>query len=168
MNNYKYIYYFSELYNKLVRKNKCLINFNKYNNWWLKNIIGLYYINFHSALIMMGCFILLFSNNILYIFILLNIVFLDIIAIIVLKNCPLFKMEKKFALLKVEEKCNGKCKAKTTIEIKENVLNNFGLEYKCNHYYEMQLDFIMNLESTIFFKFSCLLFYYIFLDKNIL
>lgn len=163
MNNKKYIYYFSELYNKLIRKNKYLINFNKSNNWWLKKIIGLYYINFHSALIMMGCFVLLFSNNILYIFILLNIIFVDIICIIVLKECPLVKMEKQFALLKFKEKC----KEKSMIEIKPNVLNKFGLEYKCNHYYEMQLDFIVNLQSTIFLKFSCLLFYNLFLSKNI-
>lgn len=102
-------------------------------------IISLHLILIHYAIIIIGCFILLFSNNVLYIFILLNIISIDILCIIVLKQCPIFKLEKKYKNI-------------TTIELKAIYLDEYNFEYNCRHYYEMQFDLLMNLQAFIFLK----------------
>jgi hypothetical protein len=105
----------------------------------IKEMISLHLISIHYAIVMAACFILLFSNNIFYIFILLNIVCIDILCIIVLQQCPVFKLEKKY-------------KKVTTLELKAIYLGKYNFEYNCRHYYEMQLDFLINLQASIFLK----------------
>jgi hypothetical protein len=84
-------------------------------------------------------FITVFTTNVYYLIILLIIVSLDAFSIVVLHSCPLTLLEKKYL-----KKNYGK-------EFKK-VLQNSGINYKCNHDYEYQLEVVMHGAFFIIIK----------------
>jgi hypothetical protein len=138
-----YYYCFIKLYNQIFLKNKYL---HYLEHPTIKKMMSLNYISMHNTIVVGACTILLLSNNLFYILILLNITLLDIFCIIVLKECPVFKLEKKY-------------NSKTQIQWKAILYKYFHLEYHCRHYYEMQLDFLINLHISIYIKVFALLFF---------
>jgi len=101
--------------------------------------LGTYYYILHGLIFFLGGFILLFSNNKLYLLILLVIASCDAFAIIVLHQCPLTMLEHKYI---------GKNLSKDRMKY----LNNAGIGYKCNHVYEFQLEILINMISVITIK----------------
>jgi hypothetical protein len=62
----------------------------------------------------------------------LIIISLDAFSIVVLHQCPLTILEKKYL-------------KKTSCEERKNILKNVGIFYKCNHYYEHQIELLINV-----------------------
>lgn len=84
-------------------------------------------------------FITVFTTNITHLFMLLILISLDAFSIVVLHSCPLTLLEKKY--LKINF-----CK-----EYKKT-LRQSGINYKCNHEYEYQLELVMNTSLFIIMK----------------
>jgi hypothetical protein len=115
-------------------RNFCLIT-----NPFLKKLIGSYYFSIHVILIILGCIVLLFSNNIKYLLIILNIIFIDGLAMLSYHECPLTILEQKYL------------DTNMSIESKSN-LNNFNINHNCSHVYESQVELIINLFTLIAIK----------------
>jgi hypothetical protein len=105
----------------------------------LKKIIGNYYYTIHVILIILGCIVLLFSSNIGYLLVLLNIVLIDGLAMLSYHECPLTILEQKYldTNMSNESKCN---------------LNNLNINHKCSHVYESQVELIINLCTLLAIK----------------
>lgn len=113
--------------------------FCRITNPLLKKIIGNYYYSIHVILIILGCIVLLFSSNIGYLLVLLNIVLIDGVAMLSYHECPLTILEQKYldSNMSVESKCN---------------LNNLNINHKCSHVYESQVELIINLCTLLAIK----------------
>jgi hypothetical protein len=98
----------------------------------------------HSILILLGCIILLFSNNIYYICLVLNVVFIDGIAMLSYHECPLTILEQKYLDTNMSK------------QVKET-LNNLDILHNCNHIYETQFELIINIVSLLIIKMFALI-----------
>ena len=112
---------------------------------FIKNIIGNYYGLLHIILIIFGAIIILFSNNIFSLCALLFVVSLDAFAIIVRHDCPLTQMEEKYLGISGKRQINKYFKS-------------CGIAYKCNHLYESQIEFVINVWALIACKIVIILF----------
>jgi hypothetical protein len=114
---------------------------NKDIKWW----IGSTYLLIHSLFIVFCAFILLFSNSVIHLTILLLIVSLDAFSIVVLHECPLTILEKKYMGINCSE-------------MRQKDLKNAGIHYRCNHTYEKQIELMINVWLLVAFKICCILF----------
>lgn len=131
--------------NKLKEKiiKECNDNIIRKILFWLKPyfnyFIGSYYVILHYLLMVTVAFILFFSNNLVYLCLILIIVIITALSNIMIHNCPLTHLERKYL---------GKSQVKF---IKENV-KKMGIHYRSNHIYEYQLELLTNTYSFIMFK----------------
>ena len=116
------------------------------SNPTINYIIGIYYSIVHTIFITSIGFILLLSNNITYLSIIAILLILEIAINATFHDCPLNVFELKYS--KISGKTN---RAYTSF--------NAGIVYKCYHYYENQLDLIINLCSGILGKIAMLIFF---------
>lgn len=121
-----------------IKKNRMRI-FCKKINPFFKKIFGLYYYVIHVILIFFGCIILLFSSNIYYLLIILNIIFLDGIAILAYHECPLTILEQKYLNTNMSKQS-------------KHHFNNLDINHRCNHIFESQFELIVNLFTLISIK----------------
>jgi len=105
----------------------------------LKKAIGLYYGFIHGLFVFLGGIIIVFSNNIFFLCVLLFIISLDSFAIVVLHDCPLTQLEEKYFSI------SGKRNTK-------EFLHKLGIMHKCDHLYESQLEFVINMWIVVVFK----------------
>lgn len=101
-----------------------------------KPVLGMYYMIIHTILIYAGIFIILFTNNIIHLTILLIIASFDAFSIVVLHNCPLTMLEQKYL-------------GTSCVNIRKQYLKKQNILYKCNHEYEKQLEFLINVWCII-------------------
>lgn len=135
-NIYKY------LKNNVIRK----VSNYLYDNFNLKDFkIKKMYILIHGLLIFLVGFIFMFNCNILHLIIVLIIVSLDAFSIVVLHNCPLTLMEKKY----LKHSSN---------DIQKKCLKNLGISYNCDHIYENQIELLINIWMLIAGKCLIILF----------
>lgn len=106
---------------------------------FLKKTIGLYYGFIHGLFVFLGGIIVLFSNDIFFLCVLLFIISLDAFAIVVLHDCPLTQLEEKYFSI------SGKRNTK-------EFLHRLGIMHKCDHLYESQLEFVINMWIAVLFK----------------
>jgi hypothetical protein len=92
----------------------------------------------------MGGFILFFNNNLLVLSILFIIISIDALTIIILHNCPLTMLEKKYL-------------GKSIVNSHKKIFKKMKVVYKCNHEYESQLEFVINLASFTITKIFCII-----------
>lgn len=137
-------------YSKLVSENIVRVILNSVPSC-IKSFIGSYYAFIHSLIAFLGLLILLFSNNIIYLSILLLALILDSLAIVFLHDCPLTMLEKKYL-------------GTSTITARRNALKNMGILFTCDHEYESQLELLINLWTIVAIKIfviiCCDIFYY--------
>jgi len=95
-------------------------------------IIGKYYSNIHAIFIISVGLILVLSNNITYLCIIAILLFLEVLINATFHDCPLNIYELKYS------NTSGKM---------DRAYKSFnaGIVYKCGHYYENQLDLIINV-----------------------
>lgn len=116
--------------------------------------IGSYYGLIHGLIVFLGGFTVVFSNNLLYLCVILLIVSLDALAIIALHDCPLTQLEEKYLGL------SGKRNTK-------EFLHNLGIVHKCDHMYESQLEFVINMWMVVVMKLLVLIVYGISKKNNL-
>jgi len=137
-------------YSKLVSENIIRVILNSVPTC-VKSFIGSYYAFIHSLIAFLGLLILLFSNNIIYLSILLLAIVLDSLAIVFLHDCPLTMLEKKYL-------------GTSTITARRTALKNMGILFTCDHEYESQLELLINLWTIVAIKIfviiCCDIFYY--------
>lgn len=132
---------------KEKRKSKSKIIKNQYSNIvgenivriilnsvpiYVKIFIGSYYAFVHSFLALLGLLVLLFSNNLNHLSILLLVIVLDTLSIIIIHDCPLTVLEKKYL-------------GSSTVTERRNGLKNMGILFACDHEYESQLELLINM-----------------------
>jgi hypothetical protein len=70
---------------------------------------------------------------------------IDAFTLVVIHDCPLTMLEKKYL-------------GTSITEVKQTFLKNIGILYHCNHEYESQLEFVINIASIIIFKILMIIF----------
>jgi len=116
----------------LDKKRNIMRDFCAISNPILKQTIGSYYFCIHIILILLGCMILLFTQNIYYLLIVLNVIFLDGVAMLSYHECPLTILEQKYLNTNMSK------------QSKKN-LNDLPIHHECGHVYETQFELIINL-----------------------
>jgi hypothetical protein len=116
-------------------------------------ILGSYYMSLHSIIIFLGTSIILFSNNIFHLISVLICVAVDSLCIVILHDCPLTMLEKKYL-------------GSSIAELREKRLADYNIVYKEDHLYETQIELLINLTCLIVFKILVLVFLDLFnIDK---
>ena len=108
------------------------------------SIIGSYYYYIHLFIMTMCGLIIFFSKNIHYLTILLIIVTLDLILMVILHDCPITMYEQKYL-------------GTSGIVDKNKFLKSLGIFHQCNHYYEIQLETVINIWCVIISKITTLI-----------
>lgn len=117
----------------------------KYLSPFVKDrIIGGYYYYIHLFIMTMCGLIIFFSKNIHYLTILLIVVTLDLILIVILHDCPITMYEQKYL-------------GTSGIADKNKFLKSLGISHHCDHYYEVQLETVLNIWCVIVSKISTLI-----------
>ena len=130
---------------KLIKKVLKEYNDNIVRNilFWLKPyfnlFIGSYYVLIHHLLIFCVITILLFSNNIFYLCVILIIMTLIWIVNVMLHNCHLTHLERKYLGKSERDKLT-------------KIVKQLGIHYRANTKYECQLEIITNVTGFITFK----------------
>ncbi len=114
-------------------KNVCRKIANKLHEWIDFKSLGYteYFTLIHNIFIFLVSFISLFNNNILHLTVLLVIISLDAISIVLLHECPLTTMEKKYLGI-------------TSCEVRREHMDSLGIMYNCDHEYEKQIELLIN------------------------
>jgi len=115
---------------------------------FIDKTIGIYYGFIHGLIVFIGGCTVVFSNNLLYLAIILLIVSLDAFAIICLHDCPLTQLEEKYFGL------SGKRNTK-------EFLHSLGIVHKCDHMYESQLEFVINMWMVVVMKMLFIIAYHL-------
>ena len=94
------------------------------------------YVFLHWLYALFISIILLFEKKIIHLFILLVIISIQTYSIVVFRKCPLTLLERKH-----EHKINHK-----------KILQNVGIDFKCNHEYESSLEIMILIWVLISLK----------------
>jgi hypothetical protein len=109
----------------------------QFNNIFnLNKLKGIFYFNIHIYLISIIGFITFFTTSVNVLIVVLIIVSLDAVSIVFLHECPLTTMEKKYLGI-------------TSCELRNEILGNCGIMYKCDHDYEKQIELLINVWTII-------------------
>jgi len=111
---------------------------------YLKPLIGAYYGTLHLCIMFLGALIILFDTNLIHLTILYLIIVTDAMACVVLHNCPLTTLEKKYL-------------GHSLIGTRMKILNKLNISYECNHEYESTVEFLTNLSALVIFKITILI-----------
>ena len=106
---------------------------------------GYWYMLIHTIIIFIIGFIMVFSSSTTHLTILLIIVSLDAFSIVMLHECPLTIMEKKYLGI-------------SSCDERNHILKKSGIVYKCNHNYEKQIELLINIWCIIATKILLILF----------
>lgn len=121
-----------------------IFNFNK--------LKGALYMNIHFYILFIIGFATLFTTSITVLIALLVIVSMDALSIVVLHECPLTTMEKKYLGI-------------TSCEIRNEFLYNSGIMYTCDHDYDKQIELLINVWTLICAKCLAIIFLQMFYIK---
>lgn len=80
--------------------------------------------------------ILLFDCNLIHLMVLLIILSLDAISIVILHECPLSILERRYCGV-------------TLADTRTVILKNSGIAYNCSHEYEKQIELLINIWTLI-------------------
>jgi len=106
---------------------------------YLKPIIGCYYGILHISIMIIGAILLLFDNNIIHLWLLLTIISIDAMSCVILHNCPLTLLERKY--LGVGWK-----------GYQNKFLKKLNIDFRCNHEYEATIELLTNIGALTMFK----------------
>jgi hypothetical protein len=116
--------------------------FSKYVCKFLKSLniqLDNWHMTVHTMLVYLIVFICLFNMNVIHNIILLIIITLDAFSIVVMHECPLTYLEKKYY--------------KTSLcEARSNSFKQMGIVYNCSHEYEKQIELLINVWLVVAFK----------------
>jgi hypothetical protein len=121
-----------------------IFNFNR--------LKGAMYFDVHLYILFTIGFATLFTTSITVLIALLVIVSMDALSIVVLHECPLTTMEKKYLGI-------------SSCEIRNQFLYNAGIMYTCDHDYEKQIELLINVWTIIAAKCLSIIFLQMFYIK---
>lgn len=124
---------------KLIENKNIIREIGKPYRSFIDKVIGSYYGFIHGLIVFLGGYTVVFSNNLLFLGVILFIVSLDAFAIVCLHDCPLTQLEEKYFGL------SGKRNTK-------EYLHKLGIVHKCDHMYESQLEFVINMWMIVVMK----------------
>lgn len=102
-------------------------------------VIGSLYYSIHQVFIFLIGFISTFSFNIIFLCAILVIVSMDALSIVVLHDCPLTIMEKKYL-------------GTSVCEHRNIILKELGISYHCDHIYEQTIELLINVWMLLAMK----------------
>lgn len=102
-------------------------------------VIGSLYYSIHQVFIFLIGFISTFTFNIIFLCAILVIVSMDALSIVVLHDCPLTIMEKKYL-------------GTSVCEHRNIILKELGISYRCDHIYEQTLELLINVWMLLAMK----------------
>ena len=103
------------------------------------------YMIIHTIFIILIGFVAMFSCNMWHLAILLIVVSLDALSIVVLHECPLTTLERKYY-------------GESMCDIRTEELKKAGIVYTCSHEYEKQIELLINGWMIVAGKCCCILF----------
>lgn len=103
---------------------------------YIQPVLGMYYGILHMMIMCIGAIVLLFDTNIYHLLVLLIIVTLDGIACVILHNCPLTILERKYL-------------GTSIVGTHMFLYQNMNVCYTCDHEYEITLEFIFNMAALL-------------------
>jgi hypothetical protein len=112
---------------------------------YIKPFIGAFYSIIHFVFMIFSGLCLCLTNNLTHLAIILLIMALDMLFILTVHECPLTILEKKYLDTSIIHK------------IKKDLIKN-GINYKCNHIYESQLECVMTMCGIVSTKIFTLIF----------
>jgi hypothetical protein len=110
---------------------------------YVASSIGIYYGVFHIIIMLCSATVLLFDNNPIHLIIMFNLLSMDAVSCVILKNCPLTILEHKYL-------------GRTCISTKIEFLQWLGIDHHCNHEYETTLETLINVGCFFILKISIL------------
>lgn len=139
----KYQKFFKKWYKDY--NNNIIRNFINTVSPHIKPFIGAFYSLIHFFFMILAGLCLCLTNNVLHLSIVLLILALDMVFILTVHECPLTILEKKYLDTSIIHK------------IKKDLIKN-GINYKCNHIYECQLESVITVCSIVSTKIFALIF----------
>lgn len=106
---------------------------------YIKPYIGAFYSFIHLVFMIFVVLCICFTNNIFHLSAVLLIMALDMLFILTVHECPLTILEKKYLGTSIIHK------------IKKD-FKKAGINYKCNHIYECQLECVITMCSVVVSK----------------
>ena len=103
------------------------------------------YMILHTLFIAVIGFVALFSCNMWHLAVLLIVVSLDALSIVVLHECPLTTLERKYY-------------GESMCDIRSEEIKKAGIVYTCDHEYEKQIELLINVWMIVAGKCCCVLF----------
>lgn len=126
-----------ECCNKLELPDKNIIRIiSNYIQPFINPLKGLYYGSLHLLIMILCGIILLFDNNIYHLCVLLNIIVLDSACCVFIHDCPLTLLEQKYL-------------NHSLVNTQMFILRNLNILYKCDHVYDMTIEFLTNMGSLV-------------------
>lgn len=151
----------TKIKNKNRKKNKSFIHFDKEKNiiriisqyinsiTSFKNLKGNFYFHIHNIIGFFIIFITIFNNSIYHLSIILLIISLDAFSIVVLHECPLTILERKYL-------------GYSASDMKDNLLKSLNICYSCDHNYDKQIELLITMWTIVSIKILSILFFYTF------
>jgi hypothetical protein len=102
-------------------------------------VFGSYYYLLHYTFMILITIIFIFTNNITFLVILLNIILLDAASVVVLHDCPLSILEKKYLGI-------------SCVENRLYHMKNYNIMYTNSKVYDSTLDNLINAWSLVAIK----------------
>jgi hypothetical protein len=112
----------------------------------VKNIKGNMYLQIHNFIIFTITLITIFNNSIYHLIIILVIISLDAFSIVVLHECPLTRLERKYL-------------GQSSVDIRNKWLKHLNISYDCKHDYEKQIELLINVWCIVAFKILSIIFF---------
>lgn len=106
---------------------------------YVKPILGCYYGILHISIMILGSTLLLFDNNVFHLFLVLSIISIDALSTVIVHNCPLTLLERKY--LGVGWK-----------GFQTKFFKKIKIDFRCNHEYEATIELLSNLGALTMFK----------------
>jgi hypothetical protein len=106
---------------------------------YLKPVIGVYYGLLHISIMILGATLLLFDNNVIHLWMVLTCISLDGLSTVILHNCPLTLLERKY--LGVGWK-----------GFQNKIFKKVKIDFRCNHEYEATIELLSNLGALTILK----------------
>lgn len=106
---------------------------------YLKPVIGCYYGTLHICILILGAILLLFDNNVIHLFLVLSFISIDALSTVILHNCPLTLLERKYLGLGWKG-------------FQNNIFKQIKIDFRCNHEYEATIELLTNLGALTILK----------------
>lgn len=132
---------------ELIERKNIIRNISSYINnlTSFKSLKGSLYLHIHNIIIFFIIFIIIFNNSLYHLLFILIIVSIDAFSIVVLHECPLTILERKYL-------------GDSTSDINTNILKSLNICYTCDHNYDKQIEILIITWCIVIIKILTIIF----------